>query len=133
MDTYATMNTGTRICGHIWYNEYWDTNLRTSVHWIIMNSHLKSDSTKQLLGMTIPFLCLIPQKSSESKQISIIQLYNIFVYIVFISTSGMLRSIYIYIDIYIICVSTQVLQHLIYTQIYITLRQRISFRSVTPP
>ena len=61
-------------------------------------------------------------------------------YIVFISTSGMLRSIYIYIDIYIICVSTQVLQHLIYTQIYIALKQngyfsrgRITFRSVTPP
>ena len=46
----------------------------------------------------------------------------------------------IYIYIYIICVSMQVLQHLIYMQIYITLkqngyfsRQRISFRSVTPP
>ena len=65
-------------------------------------------------------------------------------YIVFISTSGMLRSsdiyIYIYTYIYIICIHTQVLQHTIYTQIYITLKQngyfsrrRISFRSVTPP
>ena len=49
-------------------------------------------------------------------------------YIVFISTSGMLRSsdrymyIFIYGYIYIICIHTQVLQCLIYTEIHIVLR-----------